>query len=206
MDTTAVVGADWVYVLNMLPADLEESAREKLALTRRREIKCAGDLLRMALAYSLCDMSLRQTAVWAQLNGMAEMSNVAVFKRLHNATDWLGHLVVRWLQERGLTDDVPPVSVQVLDATTVSGPGSKGTDWRVHLGLDLAQLTISSVRITGPEVGEGVGQHELAPGQIVLGDRGYARRPGVAAAIEGAMLGVPSVNERLSQLNAHTRK
>lgn len=184
MDNAALLGDEWQYVLNMMPPDLDQSAKEKLALVRRREIKCAADLLRMSLCYGLCDLTLRETAAWAKLNGMADMSDVAVLKRLRGASDWLGHLILRWMHQRGLTGHAPRTTVQLLDATTISGPGSKGTDWRLHLGLDLARLTISSVQLTGPEGGESLLRHELATGQIVVGDRAYASRPAVAAALE----------------------
>ena len=129
MDKIDIVEAQWPYVLAMMPADLEQTALSKLALARRREIGSAGDLLRLALLYGFCDLSLRQTAVRASLLGLGELSDVAVLHRLEKAADWLGHLLVQFLQERGLAHRVPPLAVQVVDATTVSRPGSRGTDW-----------------------------------------------------------------------------
>ena len=185
MRTTTVVEDEWQYVLNMMPGDLEESAVEKLALRRRREIKCASDLLRLALCYGLCDLSLRQTAAWASVVGLGEMSNVAVLKRLRGASEWLGHLILRWLQDRGLTTNVPQMAVRVVDATTIGAPGSRGTDWRLHLGLDLAGLRIRTAEVTGPEEGETLLRHKVAPGEIVLADGGYAHRAGVASVLDG---------------------
>ena len=180
MDNQAIVEQEWQYVLNMMPPDLEDSAVAKLALQRRREVSSAADLLRLALAYGLCDFSLRQTAAWAQVVGLGRLSDVAVLKRLQGAGEWLAHLIVRWLQGRGLTTSVPPVSVRIVDATVICEPGSQGTDWRVHLGLDLAQQRITTVELTGPEGGETFLRHTVGPEQIVLGDRGYAQRAGVA--------------------------
>jgi hypothetical protein len=184
MGTTAVVKGEWQYVLNMLPGDLEESAVEKLALQRRRQIASASDLLRLALCYGLCDFSLRQSAAWAELIGLGSLSNVAVLKRLRCASDWLGHLVLRWLQDRGLTTHVPQMAVRVVDATTISGPGSRGTDWRLHLGLDLAALRIRTAEVTGAEEGETLLRHKVGPGEIVLADGGYAHREGVASVVD----------------------
>jgi hypothetical protein len=183
MDTTAIADAGWVYVRNLFPADLDTSAKEKLELQRRREISCAEDLLRMCLAYGLCDMSLRETAAWAQLHGIGRLSNVAVLKRLENSADWLGHLILRWMRDRGLPADVTGLHVQLVDATVVSRPGSTGTDWRLHMGLDLQQLQISSVDLTGPGDGESFARHQFNPGEIVVGDRGYSQRQGVAAVL-----------------------
>jgi hypothetical protein len=186
MDTTAAVADDWVYVLNMLPVDLETSAADKLALQRRREIACAEDLLRLCLAYGLCDMSLRQTAAWAQITGIGQLSDVAVLKRLRKSADWLGYLIVRWMQDRGLPTEFAAGRVRIIDATVLCRPGSTGTDWRLHLGLDLEHLCISSVELTGPEGGETFLRHPFEPGEIVLGDRGYGQRGGVAAVIDQA--------------------
>ena len=184
MNKVNIVEAQWPYVLAMMPADLEETAYAKLALARRREIGSAGDLLRLALLYGFCDLSLRQTAAWASLIGLGELSDVAVLHRLEKAADWLGHLVVQFLQERGLTRKVPALSVQVVDATVVSRPGSRGTDWRVHVGLDLAEQRITQIEVTGVEGGETLSRHEVREGQVVLGDRGYAHREGVARVLE----------------------
>jgi hypothetical protein len=184
METTAIVETEWQYVLNMMPADLEQSAVQKLALQRRRQVSSAGDLLRLALCYGLCDFSLRQTAAWAELIGLGSLSNVAVLKRLRGGSDWLGHLILRWLQDRGLTANVPPLAVRVVDATTISAPGSKGTDWRLHLGLDLAALRIRTMEVTGPEEGETLRRHTVARGEIVLADGGYAHREGVASVLD----------------------
>ncbi|MGC9318864.1 MAG: transposase [Armatimonadota bacterium] len=175
---------NWVYVRNLFPADLDTSAKEKLALQRRREISCAEDLLRMCLAYGLCDMSLRETAAWAEVTGIGRLSDVAVLKRLQNSADWLGHLILVWMQDRGLPTDAPDLPVRLIDASVVSGPGSTGTDWRLHLGLDLQRLRIRSVELTGPEGGETFTRHPLNPGEIAVGDRGYGHRPGVAAVLD----------------------
>jgi hypothetical protein len=186
MDSPAIIGDDWPIVLSMMPSDFEASAVSKLALRRHREIASAGDLLRLALAYGLCDFSLRQVAAWAALTGLGQMSNVAVLKRLQNAEAWLGHLIVRWLQERGLATQVPALRVRIVDATVISQPGSQGTDWRLHVGLDLAQLSLCSLELTGPEGGETLRRFAVAPGEILLGDRGYGHREGIASVLDQA--------------------
>ena len=184
MDTTDVVADNWVYVRNMLPADLDRTAADKLALQRKREICSAEDLLRLCLAYGLCDMSLRGTAAWAETIGIGQLAAVSVRKRLMNCADWLGHLVLSWMRQRGLTSDVPGARVRIVDATVLCEPGSTGTDWRLHLGLDLEQLRISSAEITGPEGGESFERHSFQPGEIAVGDRGYGHRAGVASVLE----------------------
>jgi len=184
MDNTAIVEEEWQYVLNLLPSDLEQSAVSKLALVRRRQVVSGEDLLRLCLAYGLCDFSLRRTAAWAKAMGLCDMSDTAVMKRLQGSSEWLGHLILRWMQDRGLTTDVPKAAVRVLDATVICEPGSTGADWRLHLGIDLSELRIISVDLTGPEGGETLLRHDIPAGHLVVADRGYAHRRGVASALD----------------------
>jgi hypothetical protein len=184
MNERAVVESEWQYVVSFLPPDFEERAFEKLAIQRRRNIASAEELLRLVLAYSACDFSLRELAAWAKVIGLAELSDVAALKRLQAASEWLGDLVVAWLVDRGLTQHVPPLTVRVVDASVVMAPGGVGVDWRVHARLDLAAQRLIGLEVTGPEGAETFDRHALVPGELVLADRGYAHRDAVAGVIE----------------------
>lgn len=184
MNGPAALEEDWPAVLTLMPADFEESAFTKLALVRRREIGSAGDLLRLVFAYALCDMSLREVAAWADVQRLGHLCAVAVRQRLQHAHQWLGHLIVGFMQERGLAAAVPGVRVRIVDATVICEPGSKGSDWRIHLGLDLAQLSIASVELTDGSGGESFRRFDLAPDEILLGDRGYGSRAGLASVLD----------------------
>ena len=107
MEKQRYVEDDWNYVVSLMPRELESLCSSKLALTRKREIASAQDYLRMCLAYSICDMSLRQTAAWASATGVAHLSDVAVLKRLRAAPGWLGSVLAEWLYQRGLTQETP---------------------------------------------------------------------------------------------------
>ena len=69
---------DWAEALSTIPVDLEETAQAAGALRRRRQIKTASDLLRLVLAYSVCDWSLRLVGLWACLQMIGSLSDVAV--------------------------------------------------------------------------------------------------------------------------------
>jgi hypothetical protein len=68
----------------------------------------------------------------------------------------------------------------VVDATTVSEPGSTGTDWRVHYAINLKNLQCDFFELTGVEEGETLRRVPVRAGEIVLGDRIYANPVGVA--------------------------
>jgi hypothetical protein len=81
-------------LLERLPAglDLDRLALETKAIQRRREIVDGASLLRIALARGPGGLSLRQTAAWASMLGIAELSNPGVKYRLNQATKFLAVL------------------------------------------------------------------------------------------------------------------
>src|SRR6266700_1651765 len=97
------LGQGWHRLLSRFGSaeELEATAKASGALLRCREIKSAGDLLRLALAYGPCGMSLRTAAAWAETIGVGSLSDVAVMKRLQASADWLqevsGQLLARRL-------------------------------------------------------------------------------------------------------------
>lgn len=180
MDALNLLETQWKYLLSMLPSkvDLEASARDKGALLRRRVIRSAETLLRLALVYC-CDLSLRQTSCWADLQGLGKLSQVGVMKCLRRSAAWLEFLVVTKLAERAECRQIQGLRLRLVDATTVSAPGSEGTDWRVHLGFDLGSLTLDAVELTGAEGGESLSRFRIGAREVLIGDRGYAHRRGL---------------------------
>jgi len=170
-------------VVELLPADLEESARTTQALQRRREVRSAKDLLRLVLAYALCDWSLRLVGAWVLLIGLGNLSDVAVLKRLRAARKWLGQLLATWLVSCHLTANLPDVRLRIVDATTISQPGSQGTDWRVHLSFNVGQLCLDGIEVTDGSGGETLARFSFQAEDITIADRGYALRPGMGSAL-----------------------
>src|SRR5438477_5479464 len=115
--------AEWRLLLKRLPAAkaLDASARALGALKRRREIKTGEGLLRLALGYGPGGLSLREASAWAGLIGLADLSDVAVLKRLRGAADWLGRLVGQILARRSgvaAGGETRSRRIRVLDGTT----------------------------------------------------------------------------------------
>jgi hypothetical protein len=178
----------WDELVNALPipVTLEVSARVAGALLRRREVKCAADLLRMVLAYACCDYSLRLLGIWCAARGLGNLSHNALRKRLKHCNRWLGMLIMALLQARRL--QLPQGSalrVRLQDATRVVGPGSQRAEWRVHLCLDVAQARMDGIEVTDVHGGETLVRFAVQPGEIRLGDRGYAHPRGLGEILAG---------------------
>jgi hypothetical protein len=194
---------NWEVLCTFLPRGWDEMARTSGALRRARDIPDAGSLLRLLLIHVANGYSLVETAVRARQFGI-EVSAVAVFKRLRAAEEWL-----RWLadQERGTRSSALESQgrpVRVVDATTVSEPGSTGTDWRLHYSLNLANLQCDFFELTaGKEGGETLRRVPVRAGDILMGDRIYATPAGVAHVLNaGADLVVRLNRQTLPQFGS----
>ncbi len=102
MTHISLIDTEFGELLSRLPAglDLDVSARMSGALVRRRGVKDAASLLRLALGYAACGLSLRGAAAWAEISAVARLSDVALLNRLRRAADWLGEIVAAILSER----------------------------------------------------------------------------------------------------------
>jgi hypothetical protein len=179
--------AKWLKLVAGLPAsvDLEASVRECGALKRPHKIRDAESLLRLVMSNAVGHLSLRGTAAWATLQGMP-LSNPAVLKRLKAAAGWMAHLVTAVLAERmpARVRSGQGYRLRLIDATTISAPGSSGTDWRLHVAYDVGQMRISEVELTDGRGSESLERFALKPGELAIGDRGYAKALDLAAVEE----------------------
>jgi hypothetical protein len=177
-----LIDQDWDIVKGMLPADWQDSARQCGALRRCRNVGSADILLRLILLHVAGGLSLRQTVVRAQALGWAQLSDVALLKRLRASAGWLEYMCsVLW---GGLTWPeglkVPQRGWRIVDATTIQEPASAGITWRVHYTVRLPTLACDFVSVTSVRGGETLCRIPIGAGEVILGDRGYSHRPGVA--------------------------
>ena len=93
---------DWNILVGMLPPSWRGAARLSGAVERLREFDSVEGLLRVLLMHVGCGYSLRETAVRAQLAGLAEVSDVTLLNRLRQAENWLQHLCQTLLAESGV--------------------------------------------------------------------------------------------------------
>lgn len=179
---------EWRQLRRRLPARLGQSARACGALVRRREVKTAANLLRLAFVYGPGGLSLRETSAWAELAGVANLSQVAVMKRLQRAASWLEHLTSEALAQRAALGAGKPGKrrmIRLIDGSVLQAPGSKGVDWRLHVTYDLHRGRLSRVELTDRRGAEKLERAPVEAGEIRVGDRCYARPGGLRYTVEG---------------------
>lgn len=180
MHTTASLPADrFDELLLRLPdgLDLDDLARRTKAIRRKREISSGADLLRLALARGPGGLSLSETAAWATMLGLAEMSDPAVKYRLDKAVAFLDAVMVGQLAGK-----VPGAAVRWAGRTLRSAdgscfrePGSKAASWRLHAVYDLGAGGFSHLELTDARGAESMERGAPVAGEIRIGDRYFAR-------------------------------
>lgn len=183
MQTGNAAGEDWDLLVSFFPANWRHLARLSGALKGLRQDKSEENLLRVLMLHVGCGFSMRETVVRAKQAQLAELSAVALFKRLRKSRDWLYGLCCALFEERGLRiQPAPNHRLRLLDSTQVKEPGKTGSLWRIHYSFQWPSLACDYFKITAAE-GEGTGeslqQFPLSPQDYVLADRGYCRANGI---------------------------
>lgn len=177
------VDEDWELLRSFFPAQWRELARQTGALKGLRQDKDEENFLRVLLLHLGCGFSLRETVVRARLANLADLSDVALLKRLRKSKDWLASLCSALFAERGVTaPQMPGPNLRLLDATVIKEPGSTGSLWRVHYSLRWPTLVCDFFKLTtteGAGTGESLSQYPLREGEFVIVDRGYCHASGI---------------------------
>jgi Transposase DDE domain len=175
---------NWQTLLLLFPPHWRERAVESGALERLRGFSSAEALLRTLLLHVANGLSLRETAVQAKLVHLANVSDVALLKRLRNSEEWLRRLCVDLLGEAGLPRATSSRKrrLRIVDGTVVKEPGKTGSQWRILYSLQLPGLGCDFFDISATE-GEGTGESfrrvPIESQDLVLGDAGYWSTTGI---------------------------
>lgn len=156
--------------LKELPPDYAELAREFKAFTRSRKVKTPAQLLQLMMLYCGLDQALRTTAGSFTLL-QERITDTAIRQRLMACGPWLKALLHAMLPAAAMA--LTSFRLLVVDGSSLQGPGAKGTDYRVHLVLDLTNLTLHEVQVSGVDGAESLARYPWQAGDIVLADRGY---------------------------------
>ena len=179
----ASIEQDWSVVTTMLPAQWQSKAVELGAVRRLRGFSSVEALLRVLLIHLADGCSLRETVVRARAGGLADISDVALLKRLRGCGAWFQWMIQQMVANMsvsmasdGFWADRP---VRLIDGSVVCEPGATGSTWRLHYALNLRTLGCDEVHVTEAKEGESLTRFSIQAGEVVMADRGFAHRRGV---------------------------
>ena len=170
----------WDYASTFLPSDLELLGRAN-GIVRLREFRSVSSMLRVMLAWSQPGSSFQTAASWAKSSGIAQITAEALFYRVRQSEGFLEAVMGKMLS--GWREISCGRRLMIVDATVLTGPGSQGSDWRVHMLYDPCRAVPCGVRISDHRLGETFAHHDLRGGDLVLGDRGYGHFRGFVSAL-----------------------
>ncbi len=178
-----MIDEDWKLLTSFFPADWRELAASTNALKGLRKDKSEDALLRTLLIHLAGGFSLRETVVRARQAQLADLSDVALLKRLRKSREWLHQLCLAMFAERGLElGKSGQFRCRLLDATNVSEPGKTGSLWRIHYSVQIPSLSCDFFRLTatkGEGTGESLKRFPVQAGDYLIADRGYSLESGI---------------------------
>jgi hypothetical protein len=187
METPSILDEEWRLLASFLPQDWRALARTQGAIRRERGVTDPDALLRLLFLHVATGLSLRQAVARATMLGWPSMSDVALLKRLRSSGSWLQALASKMYLTSRFGDRKPELPttrrIRAVDATTVEEPGATGTNWRIHYSILLPEVECDFYEVTDVTGGESLRRFPVTRGDIILGDRGYANRAGVASII-----------------------
>ena len=174
---------DWDVLRSFLPTDWRDMAVKTNALKGLRKDKSEEKLLQTLLIHLASGHSLRETALRARQAQLADMSDVALLKRLRKSKDWLAAMCVSLFQDRGVpVGNAEDFEVHLVDGTEVKEPGKTGSLWRIHYSVRVPSLQCEFFKITSVEgkgAGEFLKQFPVHEGAHLIADRGYCTASGI---------------------------
>src|SRR5271170_129493 len=180
MDTSS---ENWKVLLSLLPSGWQQAAARFGAIKRLRGFSSPEALLRTLLLHVGLGYSLRETVVRARLASWADVSDVALLKRMRNSERWLRFLCIELLRESGTFALEKPVgTVRIVDGTIVKEPGKTGSQWRILYSLQLPSLMCDFLEVTasgGEGNGESLNRLPVARHELILADAGYCSVAGI---------------------------
>jgi hypothetical protein len=170
-------------LLQDLPADMAQMARDFKAFVRAKKVKTPTQLVRMVLLYCGLDKTLREVAgIWTAL--YEPITDQSVAERLRACRPWLQALLHQMFPSAVGATLPEAFRFLVIDGSSIQAPGATGTDYRLHIAMDLRTLAFVEVLVTDVHTGETLKHFTLGAGDVAVADRGYAHAQGLHETVQ----------------------
>jgi hypothetical protein len=170
-------------LLQDLPPETVQLAREFKAFVRAKKVKTPAQLLRVVLLYCGLDKALRDVA--GAFTALYEpITDQSVAERLRACGPWVKALLKQMLPLPRVETLPEGLRFVLIDASSIQAPGAKGTDYRLHIAMDLVSLQFIEVLVSDVHTGETLKHFALGRGDVAVADRGYGHPQGMSDAVK----------------------
>jgi len=169
-------------VIEYLPSNWKELARETKAFTRARNIKTEEDLLALNMFYITNDGSFQLASAMMKLARGISVNKNAVYERITASGEWLRAMAEALCQSASPDYAKPEFlsdkRVRLIDASDEVTKGKDKSTWRLHYDFDLFDFK-SNIALTTNKEGEKLTRHVVREGDIIIADRIYSTMSGI---------------------------
>ena len=170
-------------LLQDLPPETVQMAREFKAFVRPKKVKTPEQLLRVVFLYCGLDKSLREVA--GTFTALYEsITDQSVAERLRACGPWVQAMLRRMLPMSTVEPLPAGLRFVLIDASSIQAPGATGTDYGLPIALDLLALQCVEVLVSDVHTGETLKHCTLRAGDVAVADRGYAQAQGIQEAVQ----------------------
>ena len=185
------IAGDWQAIEAQLPVHWRELGPahgvDPASSGAGAKIRDLAVLLRLVFFHVGANASLATTTAMAAAANLVTMSHVALHQWMTKLGPYLQALLGAMTDaaRRFASEKWAGYQIFVVDATAVTRPGAPGTTARVHYALRLCDLYPVQADVTDDKGGETLRRFvaHAGPGQLWIGDRGYANPPGISALV-----------------------
>jgi len=166
-----------------LPIEYEKDCYDQGAITRRRGVANAADLMMLSMFHLQNGCTLLEISEVARITKLGEMSDVAFMKRFEKCGNWFrsvnkkiatkelnNYQKPNWMEEK---------TVVAVDASDVVEKGRSGRRYRLHYAMDIFKMGSVDHMITDVKIGESLVNFKLKPEYLVIADRAYSTIKGI---------------------------
>jgi hypothetical protein len=173
------------YITRCLPNNWMELASSTGAIRRCRQVDSPETLMRLLLMHA-SGLSLRQTVTRARLHHIADLSDVALMKRMNKSAGWILSINSSLIAETNrpvFQTVLPNRKLFFVDGTHTTEPD--GSYWRVHYQFSAESLGCNYYSLTKSNEAESFTHFPVHPGDLLLGDRAYCKAQGIRHVVDG---------------------
>ena len=187
MPTHLTHTSDFDALLDVLPPGWEQLAHELNAIGTREStvIKDPRVLMRALMTHVGCDLPLRQTVAVLAEAGVVDVNHVNLHRRMKRAAPLIQELVSRLGVGRGevVHEQWGGYVPILLDGSVVVAPKYNEWDGRLHAAIRLPDQCLVQAHISTTQTGESLKRFSFEPGQLAVGDRGFANPVGIQSVL-----------------------
>lgn len=173
--------ADWRWIRQLFPRNLDALAKETEAVTFFRELRSGEILLRLLLLWSLGSMGLRSVSAWAARARWGSLTEGALRYRFRQCESFVAALIAHALSSWLRIDHSAGLPLRIIDATMVAVPGPSGRCFRLHATYDPSLGVMTGVELTDDSQGESTSRAPVGVRDVLIADRGYGRAKDLVA-------------------------